>query len=113
MQVIITRTLWATVIQYDGQQIDFDAIARTGRVTPKPQRRYDYDHTVTGILTNEHPESSYGIPVLLVDGVAHGPHDTIESCGWTALEWIAAWELQDADERTFAEDFCKSASPQG
>ena len=31
-----------------------------------------------GVLTTDHASSSYGQPVLLVDGVAYGPGDTID-----------------------------------
>jgi hypothetical protein len=42
-------------------------------------------HTVTHainngvIVTDEHPASSYGIPVLVIDGQAYGDADVIES----------------------------------
>ena len=31
-----------------------------------------------GVLTTDHASSSYGQPVLLIDGVAYGPGDTID-----------------------------------
>lgn len=31
-----------------------------------------------GLLTTEHPASSYGLPVLVLDGVAYGPDDFIQ-----------------------------------
>ena len=36
----------------------------------------------TAELTTEHPASSYGVPALLVDGVAYGPQDLLPPvCG--------------------------------
>ena len=38
-------------------------------------------------LTTEHPASSYGQPVLIMGGKAHGPLDLVDDCV-TAKEWL-------------------------
>ena len=39
-------------------------------------------------LTTDHPSSSYGIPVMVVRGVAYGPKDTIINCPTDPLDWL-------------------------
>ena len=57
-------------------------------------------------LTTEHPQSHYGIPVLLIDGVAYGPMDlapaAMQLAGGTAATagyWLA-WRLNGDDDTT-------------
>lgn len=51
----------------------------------------------TYTLTTDHPASSYGLPVLVVDGEAYGPSDILPS-GESAAAWVARW--RSARERT-------------
>jgi hypothetical protein len=51
-------------------------------------------------LTTSHPQSSYGIPVLVVDGEAFGPGDTFRTTAGTVLAWETMptpWQLDDEE----------------
>jgi hypothetical protein len=37
-------------------------------------------HHERGLLTTDHPQSSYGIPVLVIGGIAHGIADLPPGC---------------------------------
>ena len=57
-------------------------------------------------LTTARAESSYGIPVLVVDGIAHGRADTTPR--GPAVEIVAKWAQEPGrtqDERDFARRF--------
>lgn len=62
-------------------------------------------------LTTDHPAASYGLPVLVVDGEAYGPGDTLPS-GDTAAALVVQWgrepERTDDDLR-MARRFLKQA----
>ena len=45
-------------------------------------------------LSDEHPSSRYGIPVLVVAGQAFGPADQLPG-GWTAADFVRAFLSQD------------------
>lgn len=49
------------------------------------------DSTVT--LTTDHAASSYGMPVLVVDGEAYGSLDILPN-GDYAVEWVMRWRLE-------------------
>ena len=64
-------------------------------------RRLDNWDLREAVLTDEHAAASYGLPVLVVDGVAHGPADLPghpylygvpeELCPWAeAAGWLAS-----------------------
>lgn len=42
-------------------------------------------------LTTAHAASSYGRPVLLIDGVAYGPADLVPPAGVPAAELVWSW----------------------
>jgi len=42
------------------------------------------------VLTTDHPQSSYGVPVALIDGEAYGPADRVQG-GMTAAAIVADW----------------------
>jgi hypothetical protein len=44
-----------------------------------------------GILTTEHPASSYGRPVLVVGGVTYGPRDVLSGNGAVAAYAVSSW----------------------
>lgn len=58
-------------------------------------------------LTTDHPQSSYGIPVLLIGGRPYGPGDSI-----TALELVAmvADDLGDPEVIAQVKQFCSKWS---
>jgi len=61
----------------------------------------------TYTLTTEHAASSYGMPVLVVDGAAYGPGDLL-SDGESASEWVERWSRdpeRTEDERDDARRF--------
>ena len=56
---------------------------------------------VDGLLTDEHSASSYGLPVLVIDGVPYGPRDQYD--GWPISRLLidadAGEEVFDAAQR--------------
>jgi len=48
---------------------------------------------ISSILTTEHPQSSYGMPVLLIMGGVYGAGDTIPVIG-SAAKWVSGWVAQ-------------------
>jgi len=62
------------------------------------------------VLTTEHSSSSYGVPVLLVDGEPFGPSDTFPSHveGSTAGDLIPSPSRLDAGQRIAVEKFFSS-----
>jgi hypothetical protein len=62
-------------------------------------------------LTTNHPSSSYGIPVLVVDGEAFGPGDQFRTTTGTVLAWEVMpnpWQLDEEQReqvRTFLGTF--------
>jgi len=60
-------------------------------------------------LTIDHPASSYGQPILLVNGKAYGPCDIIDydPLHWTAAKWVAEnFGRWDRDQYALAIKFC-------
>jgi len=53
------------------------------------------------VLTVNSPASSYGLPVLRVEGQDYGPGDRVPVLGRLAGEWVAEWAAQP--ERTAGE----------
>lgn len=65
----------------------------------------------TIILTTEHAASSYGLPVLAVDGEPYGPADILPS-GEPAVAWVTRWSTEPArtaDELDMARAFLRQA----
>lgn len=48
--------------------------------------RVSVENFAVGELTTERAESSYGVPVLVVDGAAHGPKDMLRGFSAGGLE---------------------------
>ena len=62
--------------------MDYDWIMENNIATKR------YQGTMRGALTTEHSASSYGQPIMLVDGIPYGPADEIPGMDGTA--WLAA-----------------------
>lgn len=64
----------------------------------------------SGILTTEHAASSYGKPVLVMEGASYGPADLLPywpQMPMTAAEYIYKWALTEGQvERDAAHAFC-------
>lgn len=65
----------------------------------------------SGQLTTEHACSSYGKPVLVMEGVAYGPADILPywpQLPMSAAEYIYKWALTEGqDGRDAAHAFCR------
>ena len=49
-----------------------------------------------GILTTDHPQSSHGVPVLVLDGEVYGPGDLPSDCmvvAWAGPYSKPVWQL--------------------
>jgi hypothetical protein len=61
-------------------------------------------------LTTDHAASSYGIPVLSIDGQAYGPADILpeqfQGHGKTAADWAAAEAASGRESLHLARKFC-------
>ena len=64
------------------------------------------NHPFHCILTTEHSASSYGVPILLINGVAYGPLDIVNgpSGNCTAAFLVRISEPQDFDWNTYREE---------
>ena len=62
---------------------------------------------MTITLTTQHPTSSYGQPVALIDGVAHGPADIHPSTGRTAASLVIDAALSGHVDRALAARYCR------
>lgn len=64
-----------------------------------------------GTLTTEHATSSYGCPILVMDGEAYAPADVLPhwpQLPMTTAEYVYKWALTgDAEERDAAHAFCR------
>ncbi len=61
-------------------------------------------------LTTNHPASSYGVPVAVIDGEAYGAADIVCGAGISAAAIVADWAAQperSTDERMSAHRFCR------
>ena len=74
-----------TKTKIDGIEFEFDAedeaLAANRARQHESLERYSLPcvHEDSMVLTTEHAASSYGQPVLVVDGVAYGPGDSVPS----------------------------------
>lgn len=57
-------------------------------------------------LTTNHPQSKYGIPVLLIDGVAYGAFEQSKPSGYLAYDLVHDSETFDAE---LVDKFLRSA----
>lgn len=58
---------------------------------------------VIGVLTTDHPASSYGQPVAVVDGQVYGPGDGL------ILSGHETWSIQDSGVASIFEDILSGA----
>lgn len=68
-----------------------------------------------GRLTTEHASSSYGIPVLVMDGQAYGPADLLPywpEMAMAAAEYVAGWaETEGPDAVEMARQWGWAGTP--
>lgn len=74
-----------------------------GRQTPTKGNDMKYELSKGLVLTDERPESSYGIPVLVADGVAYGKGDTMPQ------PWGAAGYDEYGNHTGNGNDCCRQA----
>ena len=69
--------------------------------------------TIEVLLTTDHPASSYGIPVLVVNNQAYGPADKVQFSGRYAAAIAVEWAIdRPIEDQVKASRFCRQW-PQG